>query len=260
MMTLSYAPAREKLRMGRPSRSFFRHPPPRRSRPFPVEAGHRPALSRPDDISTTTRGARAYIMLIFIQPRLVLLSIPKTGTTALEQALAPRAEIVFRARPEIKHLNHRQYLNRIKPLLAPLGGPAFESMAVMREPLDWLRSWYRFRLRDDLIGHENSTAGISFDQFVRDYLRDGRRPPHARLGRQSGFLTDHDDKIAVAHVYRYEAMDLALDFLSRRLGAEITLGRANASPPAATELSPKTEAMARNALAREYEIWQAALH
>ena len=70
-------------------------------------------------------------MLIFIQPRLVLLSIPKTGTTALEQALAPRAEIAFRARPEIKHLTHRQYLNRIKPLLAPLRGPEFESMAVV---------------------------------------------------------------------------------------------------------------------------------
>ena len=27
-------------------------------------------------------------MLIFLQPRIVLLSVPKTGTTALEQALA----------------------------------------------------------------------------------------------------------------------------------------------------------------------------
>lgn len=199
-------------------------------------------------------------MLIFIQPRLVLLSIPKTGTTALEQALAPRAEIAFRARPEIKHLTHRQYLNRIKPLLAPLRGPEFESMAVVREPLDWLRSWYRFRLRDDLIGHENSTATVSFDRFVRDYLSEGRRPAYARLGRQSAFLTDHDDRIAVRHVYRYEAMDLALDFLSDRLGTPVTLERANASPPATTELSPETEALARKALAREYEVWQAARH
>ncbi|WP_134682086.1 gamma-glutamyl kinase [Paracoccus ravus] len=197
-------------------------------------------------------------MLIFLQPRLVLLSVPKTGTTALEQALAPRAEIVFRARPEIKHLNQRQYLKRIKPLLAPLGGAPFESVAVLREPLDWLRSWYRFRTRDGLIGHENSTAHLSFDQFLRDYLEDGRRPAHARLGRQSDFLLDHEGRPAVEHVFRYEAMDALLSFLGKRIGVDISLNLTNVSPETATELSPETEAMAREALAGEYALWDAA--
>ena len=57
-------------------------------------------------------------MLIFLAPRIVLLSVPKTGTTALEEALAPRAEIAFRSDPSVKHLNLRQYLNRIQPLIA----------------------------------------------------------------------------------------------------------------------------------------------
>lgn len=197
-------------------------------------------------------------MLIFIEPRLVLLSIPKTGTTALEQALAPRAEIAFRTRPEIKHLNHRQYLNRIRPLLAPLGKRPFESVAVMREPLDWLRSWYRFRSRDELIGHENSTAQISFSQFLDDYLSGDKRPPHARLGKQSEFLVDHDGRIAVEHVFQYEAMPALIDFLSARLGCTITLKQANVSPKAATDLSPDTETAARQALAPEYAVWQKA--
>ncbi len=197
-------------------------------------------------------------MLIFLQPRLVLLSIPKTGTTALEQALSHRAEIAFRSRPEIKHLNLRQYQHRIKPLLAPLGGAPFESVAVMREPLDWLRSWYRFRARDELIGHPNSTAHVGFDRFVRDYLAMGLRPTYARLGRQSEFLTDHAGSFAVDHVYRYEAMPALLAFLEARLGTEIQLKRANASPAAVTDLAPETQAMAQAALAGEYAIWQAA--
>ena len=56
-------------------------------------------------------------MLAFVAPRLVLLSIPKTGTTALEAALAPKAEMVLRSRPEIKHLTMSQYNLRIEPLL-----------------------------------------------------------------------------------------------------------------------------------------------
>ncbi|SMO60513.1 gamma-glutamyl kinase [Paracoccus laeviglucosivorans] len=199
-------------------------------------------------------------MLIFIEPRLVLLSIPKTGTTALEQALSPAAEIAFRDRPEIKHLNHRQFINRIRPLLLPLGTKRFESVAVIREPLDWLRSWYRFRSRDELIGRPNSTAHISFEQFLRDYLSAGERPPHARLGKQSDFLIDNDGHMTVEHVYRYEAMDALTAFLSNRLGIKIALKRTNVSPQAATDLPPETEAEMRKALAPEYAVWEAARH
>ncbi|WP_313348932.1 gamma-glutamyl kinase [Paracoccus sp. (in: a-proteobacteria)] len=197
-------------------------------------------------------------MLIFLQPRIVLLSVPKTGTTALEQALTAQAEIAFRTRPEIKHLNLRQYLNRIRPLLTPLGEPKFETVAVIREPLDWLRSWYRFRTRDDLIGHPNSTAKVSFECFVQDYLRPGRRPAYARLGRQSEFLTDNDGKIAVDHVFRYEAMPALTEFLADRLGTPIKLRRSNISPAAHTDLPPQAEARLREALTTDYDIWQAA--
>lgn len=197
-------------------------------------------------------------MLIFLKPRIVLLSVPKTGTTALEQALSERAEIAFRGRPEIKHLNLRQYQNRIQPLLRPLGGAPFETVAVIREPVDWLKSWYRFRARDELIGKPNSTAAISFARFIEDYLAPGRRPAHARLGRQSEFMLDGEGRFAVDHLFRYEAMPALVDFLQARLGQQITLPRANVSPPAATELPPEAEARLRTALAAEQTLWQSA--
>lgn len=197
-------------------------------------------------------------MLIFVKPRIVLLSVPKTGTTALEQALSERAEIAFRGRPEIKHLNLRQYINKIRPLLHPLGGPRFETVAVMREPLDWLGSWYRFRARDALIGRPNSTAHLSFSRFVEDYLHPGERPSHANLGRQSDFLIDNDNRIAVDHIFRYEAMPALVDFLAARLGQAIALPRVNVSPEAATDLDAGTETRLRAALAPEYAIWERA--
>ena len=83
-------------------------------------------------------------MLIFLAPRIVLLSVPKTGTTALEEALAPRAEIAFRSDPSVKHLNLRQYLNRIQPLIARQGQAPFETVAVIRKPLDWRAYPYPF--------------------------------------------------------------------------------------------------------------------
>ncbi|MFG6083015.1 hypothetical protein ACEUZ9_004255 [Paracoccus litorisediminis] len=197
-------------------------------------------------------------MLIFIEPRIVLLSVPKTGTTALETALSGKAEIAFRNRPEIKHLNLRQYLGRISPLLAPIGGAPFESVAIIREPLDWLRSWYRYRTRAELIGHANSTAHIGFEQFLREYLSTGKRPRYAQIGRQSNFLLDASGKVAVDHIFRYEAMQAAVDFLSARLSTPIKLRHSNVSPQAVTDLSPETEVMAREVLAQEYAVWEAA--
>lgn len=201
-------------------------------------------------------------MLIFLAPRLVLLSVPKTGTTALEEALAPRAEIVFRSDPTVKHLNLRQYLNRIQPLIARNGQRPLETVAVIRKPLDWLGSWYRYRSRDGLIGHPNSTANVSFEQFATEYLRPHQkdRPPYARLGRQSEFLLDHDGKIAIDHIFRYESLPLLVDFLSQRLDHPITLKRTNVSPKATTELSPQTRNRLRHELALDYQIWQGARH
>lgn len=205
---------------------------------------------------------RPGFMLIFLAPRLVLLSVPKTGTTALEEALAPHAEIVFRSEPSIKHLNLRQYINRIQPLIARRGQPLPETVAVIRKPLDWLGSWYRYRSREALIGHANSTANVSFEQFVTEYLipRQKDRPAYARLGRQSEFLLDHDGKIAVDHVFRYESLPLLVDFLSQRLKRPIELQRSNVSPQGRTDLTAETRALLRRELALDYEIWQRARH
>ena len=42
-------------------------------------------------------------MLVFWKELLVFLAVPKTGTTALEGALAPNAALVFRDPPILKH-------------------------------------------------------------------------------------------------------------------------------------------------------------
>lgn len=196
-------------------------------------------------------------MLGFVAPRLVLLSIPKTGTTALEAALAPKAEIVLRSRPEIKHLTMSQYNLRIEPLLRNIPGPRFRVVAVMREPLSWLGSWYRYRQRPQTAGKPNSTIGISFEGFVQDYLSDDR-PPYAALGRQSGFLSPAPGKRGPDILFRYEQMDEVLRFFGEALKTGLTLNRVNVSPPADMTLSPDTAARLRAALAEDYALWDSA--
>ena len=196
-------------------------------------------------------------MLVFWKENLVFLAVPKTGTTAIEGALAPRAAMVLRDPPTIKHAPIYRYRRFLKPLFVQAGGQDPETVAVVRDPVDWLGSWYRYRARPDLDGHPNSTRDISFDDFVLEYVK-GKPEPFANVGSQAKFVCDGDGKLAVDHLFAYEDMDRLIAFLERRLDTTLSLPRLNVSPPRDAVLSPAVAARLRDKRAAEFEVWQTA--
>ena len=190
-------------------------------------------------------------MLIFLRHNLTYLATPKTGTTAVEMALRPRAEIVFAKNR--KHLNAARYANKVAPFLEDTFGIRPPSVAVMRDPVDQIRSWYRYRQQDRHLGTPVSTHDIDFDQFVREVIADDP-PERARIGRQFNFLTDGRNRVMADHIFAWEAQEAFLAFLSERLGAEITQKEMNLSPPAETDLSGDTLARLRDARAADFEL------
>lgn len=197
-------------------------------------------------------------MLVFWQERLVLFAVPKTGTTAIEGFLAPRAAMILRNPPTIKHMQLSRYNRTINPLIENSGGEGFETLAVIREPVSWLSSWYRYRHREDLIGHANSTRGITFDHFVTEYLND-KPLPYAKVGKQASYVFDGDGKRETTLLSRYENQDGLIEFLEQRLNMRITLPRLNISPEIETSLSPEIEARFRRERPLEFEAWEMAL-
>lgn len=198
-------------------------------------------------------------MLLFPQHRLFILAVPKTGTTGLAQLLAPRAGINVNSPPQAKHIGLAQVQRRILPLLGPSGGE-YRSFALIREPLDWLGSWYRYRLREQFAGRPDSTAGVSFADFVRGYLRKSDRPRYANLGRQSWFMKDRDDKFGIDALFRYEAEPVYMDFLSEIFGEKLTTERWNVSPQAALDLPQNLRSKVEQELAEDYGMWESAGH
>lgn len=196
-------------------------------------------------------------MLVFWDERLVLFSVPKTGSTALEGALAPHAALVIRNPPELKHAPCYRYRRFLRPYFKQAAGvDAMETVALVRHPVDWLSSWYRYRHRKDLIGHPNSTRDISFDDFVLEYCK-GKPQPFANVGSQARFLTIDGDQIGVGHLFRYEAMDKAVAFFEHRLGQKITLNQRNVSPSLSTPLSAHVAEKLREKCDGEFAIWEA---
>ncbi|MDR7124816.1 gamma-glutamyl kinase [Pseudotabrizicola sp. 4114] len=169
-------------------------------------------------------------MLVLEQARLVFLANPKTATQSLRAMLEPFAQATP-ANTGHKHINAQIYGRKWAGVLRRSPGPRFETFAVMREPLEQLGSWFRYRQREALRGHENSTHGLSFAGFVEARLSDDP-PPFARIGRQDRFLGFLNSGPPVNYIFDYAALDRLLAFLSPRLGTRLSLPHRNASPRA----------------------------
>lgn len=192
-------------------------------------------------------------MLVFWKQRLVYLATPKTGTTAIEAALEPLASVVIQRPPELKHTSVHRYWKFLAPYLSRAADEDFMVVAVMREPVDWLGSWYRYRQRPSGVAPEKSTRGLSFDAFVEGYLADPQ-PEFANVGSQSRFLVPEKGPGA-DRLFRYDDMAGFVRFLEDRLDCEITLPRLNVSPAGATDLSPDLDARLRRDFARDFALY-----
>ena len=197
-------------------------------------------------------------MLIFLKPKLVLFAIPKTATTALHLALRGEADVkALRVGDKPgKHIGFAEFTTRYAQALLGDQTGTFDYVGVMREPVSWLSSWYRFRQADRLDGTAKSTKGLSFDQFVQDFCS-ANPPAHAKLHAQSQLLCDAQGKVGVNRLFRYDDMASLIRFLEGRLGHAITVEKVNVSTSrASVDLSDQTLALYQNRFARDFEIYE----
>jgi hypothetical protein len=192
-------------------------------------------------------------MLVFWDQRLVFLATPKTGSTAIAAALEPFAAMSVQRPPVLKHTTARRYHRFIGPYLQAAAGERFTTVALMREPFDWLGSWYRFRRREAVLDAHARTDGMSFDDFARAYCRKPQ-PGFANVGAQARFLAP-EGFAPVDRIFRYEDMEDFVAFLSGTFGRAIAVPRLNVSPPAETALAAETAAMLRVAMAADLALY-----
>lgn len=194
-------------------------------------------------------------MLVFWKEKLVILAVPKTGTTALAQALGASADIIVNNPPELKHAPLYRYNRFFRPMFEKAAKEEnMEVMAIMREPISWLGSWYRYRQRKDLDGRPASTKGLSFDDFVEGYLEDSQ-PAYANVGSQAKFLEPRPNGTKVSYLFRYESPDSMLAFLSARLNRDIVLEQVNVSARQNLSLSSELEMRLRTQYKSDFELY-----
>ena len=192
-------------------------------------------------------------MLICTRRQLAYLALPKTGTSSLEAVLAPLCDIRFVGSPRVKHMNMHAFERFMMPYLYRIGVRGLETVCVVREPVDWLGSWYRYLGHRQFDGSPRSTRGISFAEFVEGYLADPP-PAYAHLGRPSRFVKGRTHR--VTHIYRYEDMGTLARFLGDRFETSFRLPNLKVSPRGDIALPPALRARLETERAEDFALYE----
>jgi hypothetical protein len=145
-----------------------------------------------------------------------------------------------------------------------------DTMAVIREPISWMGSWYRYRYRyrhrhryryryryrqrPFLKGKPTSTQDITFDTFARGYLQ-ATPPAYAHIGSQARFITPRAGTPPVTYLFRYENQSRLREFLEHRLETKILIPRHNTSPKKPLHLSASVEQEVIEKYQADFDLW-----
>lgn len=149
--------------------------------------------------------------------------------------LQPYSDISLVGPSFFRHTNFRQYSNYIKPYLNEVAGTdTLETICLVREPLSWLNSQYRFRSRFDIRKpnhprHSSSTQGITFPEYLEAYMSEDP-PTFARVGTQFDFVKNDLNEIGVTTIFPYENISDFVRYMSTKLSKKLTINYRNVSP------------------------------
>ena len=185
------------------------------------------------------------------------LAMTKTGSTAVERAFARHAALVVRRPPQMRHATARTFDKVFVPVLEHYGHPreSYELVCVVREPVDWAHSWWRYRSRPQTAGSPRHTGGISFDEFAEQIAAG-----EIRLGTATNFVRTAAGRPPVDRVYRYEHLDQAIGWMAGRLGVDVPpVGQVNTSPRVDTPIAASTRRLLEEHYAKDVALHQRAL-
>jgi hypothetical protein len=177
---------------------------------------------------------------------LVYVAVPKTGGTSTAHALRAFADpgSVYDTNDVAAMHRPASYAKRMFP--------GADVVCVMREPIGWMFSKYRY-LSGAAFPWDSvyTTRHQSFSRFVIRYLR-GEKPWPEPFKTQAEYASG-------AHmIFQYEQMHRFTGFLSLRLGSKIQMPRLNVSPAKDFDLSPDILGQVKEALFADCSLWRDA--
>ncbi len=167
-------------------------------------------------------------MLISLRNRFIFISNTKAASTSIEAALQHHCEIRHNGTPARKHIAYRDALREYQPLFSAAGNDpvTYFRFGVLRDPIDWIASWFRYRSGNDV--QAPLPPGMSFREFWQNNDWNITRPNGNRHLQRARF-EDDSGQIAMHCLIRFEDLPNGFEQVLRCLGLEAQLPFLNKS-------------------------------
>lgn len=193
-------------------------------------------------------------MLIGVEKRFVFIANSKSASTSIEKALMVHAEIHRGGTPQRKHILLRATLRDYDFLFGRegYGAGGFFKFGVMRDPAEWIQSWYRYRMGNK-VAHRLA-EGTSFESFWKDWVAQAGRPGKKRL--QSNFFTRRNGTLIADYIIPYPDLENHFATIMQGLGIDARLPHQNVSKIRQMDTPPSEALMGeiRDHFAEDYAI------
>lgn len=177
----------------------------------------------------------------------LFLEVPKTGTVAVATAVRGVCR-QYRALP--RHVT----AHKARRELGPQRWSELDTIAVVREPLGWLRSWYRY-----LSGVGRVADHINFSQFVVAVANDEPlEGVNLGVGTQFARLSDGKERrVIVKRLLSFEHLSAEFNAVNAELldGTAKDLARKNVSPRKDVVVPDDLRELIETRWAKDREIW-----
>ena len=167
-------------------------------------------------------------MLISVEKRFVFVANTKTASTSIEHAFMPHSDIFRGGTPARKHLPLSKIIDTYDFLFGqPEQHPdTYFKFGVMRHPIEWISSWYRFRKGNDV--ESPLPRDMSFAEFWEqkdwNFISQEGVP-----NLQRKMFCAEDGTILADVIIPYYLLNQTLEKICNGLGIQASLTRKNVS-------------------------------
>ena len=195
-------------------------------------------------------------MLIGIERKFVFVANTKTASTSIETALAPVSEIALKGTPQRKHMTLHAAIEAHPEIFTQPGQwpRFFFKFGVMRDPLDWISSWFRYRSSNKV--DSPLPAGMSFAEFWEQQDWNFRHAD-GRPFLQREMFCGPQGRVLADVIIPYPRLGEMFGTVCDGLGVQRPLPRENVSKK--REAGPIPETLQRELrafYAEDYALWE----
>jgi hypothetical protein len=205
-------------------------------------------------------------MMANLRSGFVFLASTKCASTSVEAALHAHCDLIVNCGPSNKHMSWRRAHTLVQDMMTrhPRPDRPLEYISIVRQPMDWVESWYDYRSRNAIKDRAERYLGDrSIQDVIVEEIERAADDPN-RIGFQHTMYRRPKGSEDELTLFQFNHLHLLVKYLKQKYGVQLKLDHLNQTPgreagaSLAERISPEVMARAREHWRPDFRLYKNA--